>query len=46
LTFADEIASSADAEMVAAVTSILGTLRVGEASATVGKLTTKQQGSY
>jgi hypothetical protein len=45
LTVAAEIASSADAEMVAAVTSILGTLRVGEASATVGKLTAKQQGS-
>ena len=46
LTFADEIASSADAEMAAAVASILGTLRVGEASATVGKLTTRQQGSF
>lgn len=31
--------------MVAAVTSILGTLRVGEAADTVGKLTAKQQGA-
>lgn len=30
---------------MAVVTSILGTLRVGEAAATIGKLTAKQQGS-